>query len=361
MNFDSPNPVAGPRPYPRSRPNPPSQPPRPGEEGVDPAALIAARTAAVARNREKSERASLIHDVLRIAGVAVLIGGVAWIAYVKHQHRVEEERLEAEHEAAAQAARAKERAEADARAAARRAAERAAEAEIRKKEEERREAAARKAEAERQRAANVKRYDAAQKRFRGTSLELFSVAPPTDLPANVTDETWYSCVVPGGQNGTVLYEVKALPGKDIHVTRLESNGDVLEVPLAEFNGIIAKSPFLMAKGSHCYYNGQKKWVMRERVPDMSVKLDPSRVDLRDLYKFASINCGKRHALAYEVFFRDIGGVETRVLSVPFGGVFGRSDIISGIQKSATSKIDAKTVQARLNDGSLVIRRKGGGR
>lgn len=359
MNFDSSNP--GQRPYPRPRPNPPSQPPSQGDEGMDPAALIAARTAAVARNRAKSERASLIHDVLRIVGVVVLIAGVAGIVYVKHRNRVAEERLEAEREAAAQAARAKERAEADARAAARRAAERAVEAEIRRKEEERRDAAARKAEAERQRAANVKRYDTALKRFRGTSLELLSAAPPTDLPANVTDETWYSCVVPGGQNGTVLYEVKALPGKDIHVTRLESNGDVVEVPLAEFNGIVAKSPFLMAKGSHCYYNGQKKWAMRERVPDMSVRLDPSRVDLRDLYKFASINCGKRHVLAYEVFFRDIGGGETRVLSVPFGGVFGRGDVIAGIQKAATSKFDAKAVQARLNEGSLVIRRKGGGR
>ncbi len=359
MNFDSSNP--GQRPYPRPRPNQPSQPPSQGDEGMDPAALIAARTAAVARNRAKSERASLIHDVLRIVGVVVLIAGVAGIAYVKHRNRVEEERLEAEREAAAQAARAKERAEADARIAARRAAERAVEAEIRKKEEKRREAAARKAEAERQRAANVKRYDTALKRFRGTSLELFSAAPPTDLPANVIDETWYSCVVPGGQNGTVLYEVKALPGKDIHVTRLESNGDVVEVPLAEFNGIIAKSPFLMAKGSHCYYNGQKKWVMRERVPDMSVRLDPSRADLRDLYKFASINCGKRHALAYEVFFRDIGGGETHVASVPFGGVFGRGDVMAGIQKAATSKVDAKTVQARLNEGTLLIRRKGGAR
>lgn len=361
MNFDTPNPGSNPRPHLRPRPIPPSQSPQQGEEGMDPAALIAARTAAVARNREKSERASLIHDVLRIAGVAVLIGGVAWIAYVKHRHRVEEERLEAEHEAAAQAARAKERAEADARAAARRAADRAAEAEIRKKEEERRQVAARKAEAERQRAANVKRYDNALKRFRGTSLELFSAAPPTDLPANVIDETWYSCVVPGGLNGTVLYEVKALPGKDIHVTRLESNGDVMEIPLAEFNNLIAKSPFLMVKGSHCYYNGQKKWMMRERVPDMSIRLDPSRVDLRDLYKFATQYCGKRHALSYEVFFRDIGGTETHVVSVPFGGVFGRMDVIAGIQKASTSKIDAKTVQARLNEGSLVIRRKGGGR
>ena len=359
MNFDPPN--SGPRPYPRPRPNLSAQSAQQGEEGVDPAALIAARTAAVARNRQKSERASLIHDMLRIAGVLVLVGGVVWVLYVKHRHSVEEARLQAAYEAEAQAARAKEHAEADARAEARRAADRAVEAEIRKKEEERREAAARKAEAERQRAANVKRHDTALKRFRGTSIELLSEAPSTDLPANVIDETWYSCVVPGGQDGTVLYEVKALPGKDIHVTRLESNGDLVEVPLAEFNGMIAKSPFLMAKGSHCYYNGQRKWMMRERVPDMSIRLDPSRVDLRDLYKFATQYCGKRHALSYEVFFRDIGGVETHVVSVPFGGVFGRMDVIAGIQKVSTSKIDAKTVQARLNEGSLVIRRKGGGR
>ncbi len=129
MNFNAPNSV----PRPRPRPNPPAQPSQ--RVGEDPAALVAARTAAVARNRQKSERASFLHDAFRIIGVVVLIGGVAWIIHVRHRNHMEEESFQAEREAVAQAARAKERAEADARAAARREADRAVAAELRRKEE----------------------------------------------------------------------------------------------------------------------------------------------------------------------------------------------------------------------------------
>lgn len=357
MNFDSTN--SGPRPYPRPRQNLPAQPAQQGEEGMDPAALIAARTAAVARNRQKSERASLIHDMLRIIGVLVLIGGVAWVVHVKHRHRVEEARLQAAHEAEAQAARAKEHAEADARAEARRAADRAVEAEIRRKEEERRQEAARRADVQRQRAANMKRYDSALKRFHRTTLELLSSAPVTDLPAKVASETWYSCVVPGGRMGLTVYEVQALPGKDIHVMRLDETGEVTNVSLDEFNCLVAASPYLLAKGAHCYYKGEKNWGMRVPVPLANERLDPSREDLRDLYAFVSRQCNKQAALSYEVFFRDVGGAETRILLVPFGVAFGRKEVVEGLQRFSVRRVGASEIQARVNEGCLVIRRKGG--
>ena len=296
--------------------------------------------------------------MLRITGVLVLVGGVVWVLYVKHRHSVEEARLQAAYEAEAQAARAKEHAEADARAEARRAADRAVEAEIRKKEEERREAAARKAEAERQRAANVKRYDSALKRFHRTTLEQLSLAPAADLPANVTRETWYTCVIPGGRAGLTVYEVRALPGKNIHVMRLDETGEVTDVPLDEFNCLAAASSYLLAKGTHCYYKGTKNWRMRVPVPVANERLDPSREDLRDLYVFASRQCNKQAALSYEVFFRDVGGTETRILAVPFGVTFGRKDVVEGLQRSSVHKVGASAIQARINEGCLVIHRRG---
>jgi len=355
MNFDPPAPPPH-RPHPR--PNPPPQQPPPGVETVDPAALIAARTAAVARNRQKSERASLIHDMLRIAGVLVLFGGVVWVVHVKHRHNVEEARLQAAYEAEAQAARAKEHEEADARAEARRAADRAVEAEIRRKEEERRKEAARKADAQRLRAANVKRHDDALKRFHRTTLDLLSSAPAADLPAKVLAETWYSCVIPGGRTGVIVYEIQALPGKVIHVTRLDETGEVTDVPLEEFNRLASAHPYLLAKGTHCYYKGAKNWEMRVPVPAASERLDPSREDLRDLYGFASRECNKQAALSYEVFFRDVGGAETRILGVPFGGTFGRTEVLEGLQGISVRKVGADALKARANEGGLVIRRKG---
>ena len=353
MNFDPP---ATPRP----RQQPTQQP---AGEGSDPAALVAARTAAVARNRQKAARDALIHDILRVVGVAVLVGGVAWIVHVKYRHHVEDEDRRAEQAREERSARAKEREEAEARAEVRRAAAQAAAAEKSRQEEEKRQELERQKAEKSQIEANKKRYKAALERFHGTTLDLLSAAPATDNPEKVTGETWYSCVMPVGPKGMTLYEMKALPGKDILVTRLDAEGVVTNVPYDAFSSLAAKNPFLLAKGAYCYYRGAKKWEMRVPVPAAQESIDPARGDFRDLYEFAARQCGKAPAVAYEVFFLD-AGLETRVHVVPFGATFGRADVAKGLQQllgpgAARGRAGgANDIQARLDKGGLVIRRKG---
>ena len=168
--------------------------------------------------------------------------------------------------------------------------------------------------------------------------------------------------VSGGDKGIVLYEVRALPGKDIHITCLGDGGEVTEVPLDEFNRRVVKGPFLIAKGTRCYYSGPRNWEMRVPVPPAGEKLDPSRDDFRDLYAFVNQWCDKRSALTYEVFFRDVGGAETRVSAVPFGGLVDRGLVLRGLQTAARRmKGGEGALESRMNEGSLVIRRRGGGR
>lgn len=368
MNFDQPIPS---RPLPLPRANtppqqtPPLQPQQPAEGGVDPAALVAARAAVVARNRQREARAAMVRDVLRVVGVVVLIVGVALVVYLRHRYRVAEERQQAAQEEAARAAQAQERAEMAARLEAQREARRKIEqaeaAEKRRKEAEKKRAAEQRAEEERRVKDNVKRHAAAAARFHGTTLDLISAAPPTDLPAKVTAEAWFSCVVPGGRTGTVLYEVRALPDKDIHVTRLDETGEVADVPLDEFNRQIAKAPFVLAKGTRSYYRPESsKWELRVPVPPAGASLDPSREDFRDMHAFVLKQCGREALLSYEVFFRDVGGAETSILSVPFGGQLSRGDVARGLQQAASERRRgaAGDIQKRLNEGSLVIRRKG---
>ena len=103
--------------------------------------------------------------------------------------------------------------------------------------------------------------------------------------------------------------------------------------------------------------------MRVPVPSANENIDPARDDLRDLYAFAATHCSKTTALAYEVFFVD-AGVETRVHEVPFGRTFGRADVMSGLQQIVGSGTvrgrsgGVTDLEARLNKGYLVIRRKG---
>ena len=360
MNYEQPR-------FPHPRPQPPAQPPQRADAGADPAAAIAARTAAVARNRQKSERAALIHDMLRIVCVAVLIGGVCLYAYLKHRQNMAEERQRAEQAREERVAREKAR-EAD---AARRKQEqdalKAAAAEERARKDKLREEAARKAEAARAKNANVDRCRAARERFRGTALDLISAAPESDIPAKVATETWFSCIVPGSQRNLTLYEIQALPGREIHVTLLGADGQVEEIPLDEFNRRVSKSPYLLAKGARCYYRSAVKgvWKLDVPVPDEGERIDPSLEDFRDLYAFVRQQCSKTASVSYEVFFRDVGGAETRVRVVPFGEVVRRKDVVEGLKAAggahASRLSTAAALKARLNEGRLVIRRKGGAR
>ena len=370
MNYNQPIPTR-PQQFPRApqsqqTPQTPQQTPqKPAEAGTDPSAVIAARSAAVARNRQREARTAMVRDVMRIVFVAAIIGGIACVFFWKHKQTLEEERLRAENERRMQEEQARERKERDARFAAEREAQRKikqAEAEEkRRKEEERKRASEQQAAAARQRVANVKRYKDAITRFRGATLDLISAAPPTDLPVNVTSETWYSCVVPGGRAGITLYEVQALPGKDIRVTRLEEAGEATDIKFEEFGHQMARMPFLLVKGTRCYYKPEHKtWERRVSVPAANAKLNPSSEDFRDLFEFAHKQFGKDSLVSYEVSFRDVGGIETRILSVPFGEQFTRADVARGLESadSGRRRSGGTDIQSRLNGGKLVIRRKG---
>ena len=360
-------------PY-RQPTNQPQQQPRSGQspsEGTDAAAIIAARAAAVARNRQKSERAALLRDALRIVGVVVLVAGVGWIAHIKHQQTLEEERRQAQREEAERAARAKERADREARAEAARKErmaelKAAEEAKLKRREEERRAREA-KAEALRKQRENVKRYEEALGRFRNATLHLLSSAPASDVPSTVDADTWFSCLMPGGRTGGILYEIHALPGKELHVSQLGSDGKKEEVKIEDFNGIASKTSFLLTKGSRCYYSPRDKgrWELRLPVPATGDALDPSREDFGDLYDIVRKRGIAADTFGYEVFFREAGGFDERILFVPFGSLLTRSAVQKGLQSGSATKHgrgnSEAAIRARLNDGRLIIRRKRGGK
>ncbi len=262
----------------------------------------------------------------------------------------------------AEAARKLEQEAFERRAKARRAAAQAAADEKRRREEEKRRELERQKTEKQQIETNKRHYKAVLERFHETTLDQLSAAPHTDLPEHVTGETSYSCVMPIGPKGMTFYEMKALPGREILVTRLDEEGMETNISYAEFSSLANQNPFLLAKGMHCYYKGMRNWTMRVPVPSANEKLDPARADFRDLYDFAAKHCRKTPALAYEVFFID-AGLETRVHTVPFGGTFGRADVKTGLLQvigagAARGRTGGATdLEARLDKGRLVIRRK----
>ena len=66
------------------------------------------------------------------------------------------------------------------------------------------------------------------------------------------------------------------------------------------------------------------------------------------------------SFTYNVFFRDYGGGETRLMAVPFGGTVTRNAVQRELQAAAGAQRqqDGSTLRARMEQGSLIIRRGG---
>ena len=149
--------------------------------------------------------------------------------------------------------------------------------------------------------------------------------------------------------------------------RIEQEQEENEVPAEEiafedFNRQVAKEPYLLSKGSYCYYNAAngRRWELRVPVLAEGETLEPSREDFRDLYNIVRQMNLVTSGFAYNVFFRDFGGGETRLMSVPFGGTVTRSAVQRGLQSAAGSqrRQDDNALRSRMEQGSLVIRRGG---
>ncbi len=353
---------------PYKKPNQSAQTPPPAgqnpADGLDPAAIIAARSAAVARNRQKSERAALLRDAMRIVGVIVLVIGVGVIWYFKHQGTLKEQERQARIAEEERKARAKENeeraAKTEARNKERMEKKKAEEDKKRKAEEERRRVEDEKKKAERIKKDNIERYNRALRRFRGATLDLYAVVPEADRPESVVNERCFSCILPGGQMGVVLYEINSLPGKTMKITRLDSNGTAADVSLAEFNAVSSKTPFLLSTGTRCYYRpvSGSRWERRIPVPAANQTLELARQDFRDMFDIVRKYGIRDSAIQYEVYFAESGVPEKRILVVPFGGSLRRSDVKSVLESSHHGGVDVET---RMNGGQLIIRRKGGAR
>ena len=315
--------------------------PEAGNARTDCAAMIAARSAAVARNRQKSERAAFLRDMVRMAGVIVIIAIAGWFAYVKYQHALEEKKLQAQREETKriQMENAKQ---------------------------------------------SAKRHQIAQERFRGASLLLIAQAPASDLPAKVTEETWFSCIVSGGSAGEDLYEIRALPGNELHVSRFDGRDRTVEVKSDDFRNIASRHPFLLTRGSCCYYSplGNGRWELNVPPPVNGVTIDPAKQDLGGLCDAIRKRGISTASFAYDVFFRKGYRLEKRILSLPFGKTLDRAAIRKAMEvafpeldklketsafagRESGNKLDSgskgkPSIDALLNEGRIVIRRKSGG-
>ena len=191
-----------------------------------------------------------------------------------------------------------------------------------------------------------------------------------------------------GCEGWDLYEIRALPGNELHVTRFDGRGKVEDVKSDDFRNIVSRHPFLLARGSRCYYSppGNGRWELDVPPPADGAAIDPAKQDLGGLCDAIRKRGVATDSFGYDVFFRKGYRLEKRILSLPFGKTLDRAAIREALPAAFPELVAQKTesalagnafagrgsgnklgsgrkpsIDALLDEGRIVIRRKGGSR
>lgn len=103
------------------------------------------------------------------------------------------------------------------------------------------------------------RYDKIESVFRSGPVLDWKDAPAEIRPTSVTSKTVYHALVPDG-SGRMLLELTAEPGQgqNMRIRRISVLAEPVDVPIAEFNRSVARTPFLIYVGGNVYFCAAKR-------------------------------------------------------------------------------------------------------
>ena len=102
-----------------------------------------------------------------------------------------------------------------------------------------------------------RRYERIDEMFRTAPLAYWKEVPADLRPDKIATNTVYHAMVPEGEGRTIL-EMTAVPGDEMTVRRLSPISDPADITLADFNRLIARTPYLVAVGGKVYFCSGKK-------------------------------------------------------------------------------------------------------
>ena len=98
----------------------------------------------------------------------------------------------------------------------------------------------------------TRRYERLDEMFRVSPLAYWKEAPDDLRPNKVATNTIYHAMMSDGV-GRMILEMQASPDAELKIRRLSPIAAPVEMPLSDFNRLVAKAPYLVAVGGKVYF------------------------------------------------------------------------------------------------------------
>ena len=191
--------------------------------------------------------------------------------------------------------------------------------------------------------------------FEGASVDLWENAVPEDRPAKGKPPLVFAGLVPDGKAGQVLLQVTIESGRPLRVKKLSPVHGLVEISKAEFDNLVASSPYLVAREQRAYLStpAKKKRSMEFSIPGKSGSLDPSYEIFGSILPKIDALKMKRPTHRYEVSL-ELKGLKKSipVAVVGFGETVSHNDFLAALKKDQD---DRETCEMLLSAGTAKVR------
>lgn len=191
--------------------------------------------------------------------------------------------------------------------------------------------------------------------FEGASVDLWENAVPEDRPAKGKPPLVFAGLVPDGKAGQVLLQVTIESGSPLQVKKLSPVHGLVEISKAEFDNLVASSPYLVAREQRAYLStpAKKKRSMEFSIPGKNGSLDPSYEIFGSILPQLDALKMKRPTHRYEVSL-ELKGLKKSipVAVVGFGETVSHNDFLAALKKDLN---DRETCEMLLSAGTAKVR------
>lgn len=192
---------------------------------------------------------------------------------------------------------------------------------------------------------NMSARTQAEKEFLGASVDYWKNAVAADKPGK-TQRLAFTGLVPDGQGGHELLELRMGGGEPFAIQRLTAVRGAEEIDKAAFNKLIAQTPYLVVREGRAYFcsAGQAEQKTSFAVPADGKAFDPSREEFGALADCLDAVKAKRPAFRYQVSLV----IEKFAKTLPVATVgYGESVPRSAFEQAAESLIADKDMVRTL--------------
>lgn len=191
--------------------------------------------------------------------------------------------------------------------------------------------------------------------FEGASVDLWENAVPEDRPAKGKPALVFAGLVPDGKAGQVLLQVTIESGRPLQVKKLSPVHGLVEISKAEFDKLIASTPYLVAREQRAYLStpAKKKRSLEFSIPGKNGSLDPSYEIFGSILPKIDALKMKRPAHRYEVSL-ELKNLKKSipVAVVGLGETVSRNDFLVALQKELN---DRETCEMLLSAGTAKVK------